>query len=153
MSNQAMAMPDFKLDAVEDSASVARRAIGPLTSEARSVEKLTTRLKNDEAVMQKYSDLQHVQLTKIQYQLLNAITDDKLYEASLRDIVAAFKILKDKELVSQGRPTEIHGLVGYLTLLETEEITGVRQTIPGVASTVIDAGEEEEGQIEELPCL
>jgi hypothetical protein len=43
----------------------------------------------------------------------------------LRDLVLAFKILKDKELVIDGKPTEIKGLVGYLVELEKKEMAGV----------------------------
>ena len=68
-----------------------------------------------------YRDSQGLILTEIQAKLLGAISDRKIQEASLRDIVGAYKTLKDKELVVDGKPTEIVGFVGYLMELEQEE--------------------------------
>jgi hypothetical protein len=69
----------------------------------------------------KYRELQNLQLTSIQARILEAITPDKIAGASLGELVAAFRILKDKELVSLGQPDKIMGLVGYLIHIEKEE--------------------------------
>jgi len=68
-----------------------------------------------------YRELQNLQLTALQARILEAITPEKIAEASLSQLVAAFRILKDKELVSLGKPSEITGLVGYLIHIEKEE--------------------------------
>ena len=78
-------------------------------------------LQKKEGQILQYRALQSLELTEIEAQILEAVTPEKIYTASLRDLVTAFKILKDKELVSEGRPNEIRGLVGYLMVLEKEE--------------------------------
>ena len=69
-----------------------------------------------------YRAIQSLQLTKLQAKTLEAITDQKIAEAPLRDLVLCFKILKDKELILEGKPSEIRGLVGYLVELERKEM-------------------------------
>ena len=41
---------------------------------------------------------------------------------SLRDLVLSYKILKDKELNIDGKPSEIKGLVAYLVEIEKREM-------------------------------
>jgi len=53
--------------------------------------------------------------------VLEAITPEKIEEASLRDLVSSYKILKDKELVTDGKPSEIKGLVAHLIYMEKQE--------------------------------
>lgn len=69
----------------------------------------------------KYRALQSLQLTELQARVLEAITPGKINEAPLKDLITCFKILKDKELVIEGKPSEIKGLVGYLVELEKKE--------------------------------
>lgn len=78
-------------------------------------------LKKREGVVLQYRALQSIELTEIEAKVLEAITPEKIEEASLRDLVQAYRILKDKELVSEGKPNEIKGLVGYLMHLEKED--------------------------------
>ena len=120
MPKPFMELPDFSLS----QEGLGARAPVPLSTDVKYIQGAAEKLTAEESALAAYNKVQHVQLTKLQFELLEAITSDKLHEASLRDIVSAFKILKDKELVAQGRPTEIHGLVGYLQILEDEE-TGV----------------------------
>lgn len=47
----------------------------------------------------------------------------------MKDLVLAFKILKDKEQVIEGKPSEIKGLVSYLIKMEEEEIA-LKEPIP-----------------------
>ena len=69
----------------------------------------------------KYRSLQSLQLTELQARVLEAITPEKINEAPMKDLIQAFKILKDKELVIEGKPSEIKGLVGYLVEMEKKE--------------------------------
>jgi hypothetical protein len=70
----------------------------------------------------KYRALQSIQLTELQCRVLEAITPEKINEAPLKDLVGAYKILKDKELITDGKPTEIKGLVAYLVAMEKQEL-------------------------------
>ena len=135
MNKPFMELPNFSLKDEGMGATMP----APLSTDVAYIQDVASRLSTEEKSLEGYSKVQHVQLTKLQFELLEAITSDKLHEASLRDIVSAFKILKDKELVAQGRPTEIHGLVGYLQILEDEE-NGVVDITPAPERS-------------ELPCL
>jgi DNA-binding Lrp family transcriptional regulator len=80
------------------------------------------KIQAEQGILIKYRALQSLQLTSIQAKILEAITPEKINEAPLRDLVVAFKILKDKELVVDGKPSEIKGLVSYLIKMEKEEL-------------------------------
>jgi len=80
------------------------------------------KLQQDQGVLLQYRSLQNLRLTELQHAILEAITPEKIAEAPLNVLVQAFKILKDKELVMTGNPTEIRGLVGYLVELERQEV-------------------------------
>ena len=111
-----------------------------------TLEKNIAELTAEQGVILRYRELQSLQLTKLQARVLDAITPDKIAEASLQELVVAFKVLKDKELVVDGKPNEIHGLVGYLVQLEKAELAaqGVTVTNGTVAidGEVIDVDED-----------
>jgi hypothetical protein len=79
-------------------------------------------IQSKQGLILKYRALQSIQLTELQCKVLEAITDEKIDEAPLKDLVGAYKILKDKELVVDGKPTEIKGLVAYLIQMEKQEL-------------------------------
>jgi DNA-binding MarR family transcriptional regulator len=118
-----------------------------------TLERNITELSAEQGVILKYRELQSLQLTKIQAKILDAITPDKIAEASLHDLVVAFKVLKDKELVTDGKPNEIHGLVGYLIQLEKAELAASTAALVqknGVQTVVIDG---EELEVDDIPNL
>ena len=78
-------------------------------------------VRNKQGLLLKYRELQSLQLTSLQARILEAITPQKINEAPLRDLILAFKVLKDKEQIMEGKPTEIKGLVHYLLELEKQE--------------------------------
>jgi len=89
-----------------------------------SVPTLTKRiadLQEKTGLLLKYRDIQNLHLTELQARVLEAITPEKIQLASLTELVTCFRILKDKELVSLGKPNEIKGLVGYLIQIEKEQ--------------------------------
>jgi len=75
----------------------------------------------DEGLWTKYRDIQSIALTKLQFQILDSIDEETIQLAGLQERINAFRILKDKELVASGRPTEIKGLLGYLVKAEEKE--------------------------------
>jgi hypothetical protein len=79
-------------------------------------------IQSKQGLLLQYRSLQSLQLTELQARILEAITPEKIEDASMKDLVLAFKILKDKEQVIEGKPTEIKGLVSYLIKMEEEEI-------------------------------
>lgn len=98
---------------------------GELGISKPTLSRVIARIKDKQGILLKYRELQPLQLTAIQARILENITPEKIAEAPLRDLVLAFKILKDKELVIDGKPSEIKGLVGYLVELEKKEMAGV----------------------------
>jgi len=89
-----------------------------------SMPTLRSRIKDiqmKQGLLMQYRALQSLQLTELQARVLEAITPEKIEMADLKDLVFAYKILKDKQLVDDGKPTEIKGLVSYLIHMEKEQ--------------------------------
>ena len=95
-------------------------------------------LSKKQGLLLKYRSVQSLQLTELQARVLEAITPEKIEEAGLRDLVMSYKILKDKEQVMEGKPSEIKGLVAHLIHLEKEEAS-------------VENGEVEDAEFEEIP--
>lgn len=81
-------------------------------------------------IMLEYRSLQTLELTELQSKILNNITDEKIEQAPLRDLVLAYKILKEKEFMVEGKPQEVKGLVHYL--LEVEKLEQAERMGGGV---------------------
>lgn len=80
-------------------------------------------IQKKQGLLLQYRSIQALQLTELQARVLEAITPEKIEEAPLRDLVMSYKILKDKELNIEGKPSEIKGLVAHLIYLEKQEAT------------------------------
>jgi hypothetical protein len=78
-------------------------------------------IQKKQGLLLQYRSIQSLQLTELQARVLEAITPEKIEQAPLRDLVASYKILKDKELNIEGKPSEIKGLVAHLIYLEKQE--------------------------------
>jgi len=90
-----------------------------LSRQRTEIGELIKKLEAFAPLVDKYRELQNIQLTQLQAKLLERVDDeDKLDEASLSQLVGAYNILKQRELVEVGKPTDIHGLVGYLEFID-----------------------------------
>jgi len=96
-------------------------------------------LQKKQGLLLQYRSIQSLQLTELQARVLEAITLEKIEEASLRDLVMSYKILKDKELNIEGKPSEIKGLVAHLIHIEKQE-AAMKAGIP------FDDGETEDAE-------
>lgn len=94
----------------------AELGISPPTLRARIAD-----LQQKQGLLLQYRSIQSLQLTELQARVLEAITPEKINEAPLRDLIASYKILKDKELNIEGKPSEIKGLVAHLIYMEKQE--------------------------------
>ncbi|MHA1481877.1 MAG: hypothetical protein ACTSQA_00380 [Candidatus Heimdallarchaeaceae archaeon] len=105
-------------------------------------------IKNKQGLLLQYRTVQNLHLTELQARCLEAITPEKIEEAGLKDLVLAYKVLKDKELVDVGKPTEIRGIMHYLIEIEREEMAekkaGSRKEEEVVECSQEDFEEEEE---------
>ena len=86
-----------------------------------SIEKRIIDLQKSQATILEYRKLQNIHLTQLQHKILENISEEKIACAGLMELTKSFEILKKTELVDQGKPSEIKGLVGYLIKLEEEE--------------------------------
>lgn len=120
--------PDTLLDLQEmgltQKEAASELGISPLTLSKRMGD-----LQKKQGLLLQYRSLQALQLTELQARVLEAVTPEKIEEASMKDLILAFKILKDKELVIDGKPSEIKGLISYLIEMEKEE-AAVEKPIP-----------------------
>ena len=131
---------DILFDLVESGVSK-KDIAASLECSTSTLSKKLADLRTKQGILLDYRTLQSLQLTELQAKVLEAITPEKIEEAPLRDLVYAFKTLKDKELVTDGKPSEIKGLVAYLIEMEkqesiklgsTGEVTTV-EVLPGVS--------------------
>lgn len=99
--------------------------------------KRIAKIQEEQGILLQYRTLQSLQLTRLQAEILENITPQKIAEASLHDLVTAFKILKEKEHLIEGKPSEIKGLVGYLVEMEKQKIALVKNAVSNT-----DNGEE-----------
>jgi len=90
--------------------------ISPPTLRARIAD-----IQQKQGLLLQYRSIQSLQLTELQARVLEAITPEKINDATLRDLIMSYKILKDKELNIEGKPSEIKGLVAHLIYMEKQE--------------------------------
>lgn len=140
------------------SKGVPKRAIATeLGITVNALNKTIEELQSGQGLLLKYRELQGLQLTGLQAKILEAITPEKIEAASLVELVSAFKVLKDKELVMGGKANNITGIVGYLVQLEKEEAMGKQPILVQAMEDEIEEAtmcREEESIIEDnLPRL
>ena len=122
---------------------------GELMTSVEHLNKKLASIQERHGVITQYRSVQALELTEIQCRLLDAITPEKIEDAPLRDIVMAYKVLKEKELLIDGKPTEIKGLLGYLIMLEKEELAaknpiGLEEPSVDVEFTSVSEEEDED---------
>ena len=76
-------------------------------------------LEHSKGILTKYRELQGLQLTSLQFRILESIAPEKIEGATLGELVSCFNVLKKSELAIQGKnPVRISGLVQYLLEME-----------------------------------
>ena len=134
MGGQGSGRPPIEVDVMAALDLIARGESIPNISMELGISTPTLRsriadLSKKQGLLLQYRSIQSLQLTELQARVLEAITPEKINEAPLRDLVASYKILKDKELNLEGKPSEIKGLVAHLIYLEKQE-KAVAQGLP-----------------------
>ena len=129
-----------------------KQASSELGISPQTLSKRIAEVQSKQGLLLQYRLLQSLQLTELQARILEAITPEKIEQAGLKDLVLAFKILKDKEQVIEGKPTEIKGLVSYLIKLEEEEIA-LKEPVPEADITEIKEVSREITDPDFLPNL
>jgi hypothetical protein len=113
-----------------------------------TLSKKIAEIQEKQGILLQYKALQALQLTAIQAQVLEAITPEKIDSAPLRDLVYAFKILKDKEQDIDGTSDNVKGLLAHLIALEKQELAA--KTAVELTNTQDAEYEEASGKIPEL---
>lgn len=88
-----------------------------------TLDKKIQALREEQGVIIEFRTVRHLKLTKLQADILDAITPEKIQAASLRDLCLAYKTLADKEadLTGEGE-TKVKGLLSYLLRLEEQDV-------------------------------
>ena len=79
-------------------------------------------LKHEQGVLTKYRELQGLQLTGLQFRILESITPEKINNSSLADLIRCFYILDKAKRAIEGKDSfKVKGLVAYLLEMEKTE--------------------------------
>lgn len=79
-------------------------------------------LENREGILTKYRELQNLQLTALQFRILQAIRPDMIESATLTELVRCYSILRKAESSTLGiGKIRVSGLVQYLVEMERNE--------------------------------
>jgi hypothetical protein len=70
-----------------------------------------------QGILLKYRSIQTLQLTELRFRVLEAMTPEKIANASLLELAKAFKILRDAELGLKGEPYKIKGTLSDFLFL------------------------------------
>lgn len=143
--------PEILLD-LHEMGLTQKQASNELGIHPQTLSKKMAEIQSKQSLLLQYRSLQSLQLTELQARILEAITPEKIEQAGLKDLVLAFKILKDKEQVIEGKPTEIKGLVGYLIKLEEEEMA-LKEPVPEADITEVEEVTKEITDPDFLPDL
>lgn len=98
-------------------------------------------LRKNESALLAYDKSHYLDLIRVKERLIAGMTDDKIAEAPLGQIAMAYGTVGKMEQLIQGRPTEIHGLMGYLMKIEQEDIKA-KEIEPAEDAVIIDEYEQ-----------
>ncbi len=79
-------------------------------------------IRSAESALLAYDKVHYLDLIGVKQRIIQHMDDSKLEEAPLGQLAQAYSVVTKAENLIQGRPTEIHGLMGYLMHLEKEGI-------------------------------
>jgi len=79
-------------------------------------------LRYKEGIITKYRELQHLQLTALQFKILESVTPDKIESASLLELARAYYILeKAKSRISDSGNHKASSLIAYLLRIDQDQ--------------------------------
>ena len=94
-------------------------------------------LKQEESNLLAYDKNRYLDLIQVQQRIIANVTDEKLAAAPVQHLASAYAQFGKMEQLIQGKPTEIHGLMGYLLHLEKEDIEKANDVVDN--SDAVDA--------------
>jgi transcriptional antiterminator len=79
-------------------------------------------LKHNQGVLTKYRELQGLQLTDLQFKVLESISPEKIKKASFLELAKCFDILhKAEKRITGDGSSKVNGLLDYLLCIDQEE--------------------------------
>ena len=71
--------------------------------------------------LRQYKKVQNLRLTELQVSILEAISSERLENASLRSLAKAYKTLGTNKWTMDFKPYKVSGLLGYLLEIEAQQ--------------------------------
>jgi len=102
-----------------------KEVAGVLAISLPTLDRKIADLKKAESNLLAYDKVAYLDIIGVQQRLVGGITDEKIADAPLGQIAQAYGVFNKASQLIQGKPTEIHGLMGYLLHLEKEDIEAV----------------------------
>jgi hypothetical protein len=110
-------LEDLLMDGVPKKDVAKAMGVSPPT-----LRKIIANAQDKKTLLTRYRTLRNLHLTELQVQVLEAVTPDKIDGASIKDLLYAYKILRDKEVEVDDSPEgNLKGLVAHLLHLERLE--------------------------------
>jgi DNA-binding Lrp family transcriptional regulator len=110
-------LEDLLMDGTPKKAIANAMGVSPPT-----LRKIIANAQDKKTLLTQYRTLRNLHLTELQVQVLEAVTPDKIEGASIKDLLYAYKILRDKEVEVDDSPEgNLKGLVAHLLHLERLE--------------------------------
>jgi DNA-binding XRE family transcriptional regulator len=140
---QTALMIDLLADGMRQKDVAAIVGVSPVT-----INKRVEELKKEENTLLAYDKNRYLDLISVQQRIIANVTDDKLAAAPLQHLASAYAQFGKMEQLIQGKPTEIHGLMGYLLHLEKEEIEKVKDNSDAVDASFVSPSAPEQLELD-----
>ena len=110
-------LQDLLMDGIPKKDIAKQMGVSPPT-----LRRIISNAQDKKTLLTQYRTLRNLHLTELQVQVLEAVTPDKINEASIKELLYAYKILRDKEVEVDDSPEgNLKGLVAHLLHLERLE--------------------------------
>ena len=128
--------PATLIDAAMSSRSEQEEIADDLGINTDDLKRQITILQDQQGVITQFRSLRNLKLTALQAKILSYITDDVIEDASLRDLIAAIKMLHSMETAEKGHG-QVKGLLKHLLEMEREELA-LQERIDKLESDIPD---------------
>lgn len=110
-------------------------------------------IREKEGILMDYRSIRSLHLTELQCRILEKITPQKIEEATLKELVSAFKILHDAEVGVDEGDGKVKGLLGHLIAMEKQQLALRGVGTEEIVDTEYTDADTEEGEKETMTSL
>ncbi|TVM14164.1 hypothetical protein DPQ33_17785 [Oceanidesulfovibrio indonesiensis] len=118
MARKKIDIPTDRLHALVSSGMTQKEMAQELGISIPTLSRRIADLRMQEGVLRDFREVRALNLTALQARVLEAITPEKIENASLGELAKALKILFDQEQALTGKPTGEFDLAAYLTEID-----------------------------------